>query len=371
LRRRLRFVLLSSSLLVVSGLTGSIVQSDPIGPCGWRRVPSENIDEPGDNLLLGIDGVSSDDVWAVGIQGGNPYSTLVEHWDGTAWTVVPSPSPSDQSSELMAVSAASSSDAWAVGEFFNSQSNTIETLILHWDGVAWTVVPSPSPGSTNNDLLDVVAIDADDAWAVGSMLRPDGALVLHWDGQSWTVADTPDLGESATWYSVAATSSSDVWVAGWAGRPLTMHWDGSTWTVRPTSFPNGTLLGITALPFGDAWVAGHTFPGERTLVEHWDGAAWARLRTPSLGDATNNLFGVDAISPDDVWAAGSYYNSHERGDRPLMLHWDGEQWTATGRRDGPREPSRLADVSAISSTAAWAAGWGPGQDRSLTLQYEC
>jgi hypothetical protein len=149
-----------------------------------------------------------------------------------------------------------------------------------------------------------------------------------------------------------------------------MHWDGSTWTVLPTSKRSGGLFAISALPSGDAWVAGHTTTRERTIVEYWDGTAWARVRTPNVGDASNNLFGMDAISPDDVWAVGTYWNAEEQAHLPLMLHWDGEQWTATGRRDGP-SPSHLSDVAAVSSTDVWAVGWGPSQHRSLTLHYEC
>jgi hypothetical protein len=376
MRRRWLFALLSTLLLGLPGLTGSTAQAggsgeDFPGPCGWRRVPSQNIDQDGDNILFGVAAVSTDDVWAVGRYGLLPYYTLVEHWDGTAWTVVPSPNPSDSSNELQAVSAVSANDVWAVGHFYNDQSRTTETLIVHWDGVAWSVVPSPNPDPTSNVLHDVVAIAPDDAYAVGDTLAfRDGPLILHWDGVSWTEVAVPDLSDGAA-TGVAATSSSDVWVVGWAGRTITMHWDGSTWTVHPTSTQQDSLYGITALSSGDAWVVGHTYALERTLVDHWDGRAWTRQHTPNIGDSSNHLFEVDAISPDDVWAVGNYFNSEEQAHLPLMLHWDGTQWTATGRRHGPRATSQLADVAAISSTDVWAAGWGPGQNRSLTLQYKC
>jgi hypothetical protein len=41
------------------------------------------------------------------------------------------------------------------------------TLIEHWNGSAWTIVPSPNVGSGNNSLAAVAARSANDVWAVG------------------------------------------------------------------------------------------------------------------------------------------------------------------------------------------------------------
>jgi hypothetical protein len=58
---------------------------------------------------------SPTDAWAVGI----PYTntgtkSLIEHWDGTTWTRVPTPNPNSDS-YLSAVAATSPANAWAVG----------------------------------------------------------------------------------------------------------------------------------------------------------------------------------------------------------------------------------------------------------------
>src|SRR6185437_11881171 len=50
-----------------------------------------------DNRLQGVAVLSACDAWAVGFESGdrgdNPDQSLIEHWDGTSWTVVPSPDP--------------------------------------------------------------------------------------------------------------------------------------------------------------------------------------------------------------------------------------------------------------------------------------
>src|SRR6266700_3838040 len=79
---------------------------------------------------------SACDAWAVGFQiGGGTEATLTEHWDGSTWTVVPSPAPGTLSL-LRSVRGTSPSDVWAVGEYSDGSMN--KTLTLHWDGRTWT-----------------------------------------------------------------------------------------------------------------------------------------------------------------------------------------------------------------------------------------
>ena len=63
------------------------------------------------------------------------------HWDGTSWSLIPSPDPGGGdagASQLFAVSAVSPTDVWAVGLYTGDIA--IDTLILHWDGTAWSQV---------------------------------------------------------------------------------------------------------------------------------------------------------------------------------------------------------------------------------------
>src|SRR5437870_1615133 len=54
----------------------------------------------------------------------------------------------------------------------------------------WSVVDSPNPSADgNNDLIAVAARAPDDVWAVGAYHIPDVdmTLVEHWDGATWRV----------------------------------------------------------------------------------------------------------------------------------------------------------------------------------------
>src|SRR6266513_1947902 len=100
-----------------------------------------------------------------------------------------SPNPSATANSLSSVSAVSGSDAWAAGYYTNNTTHAIDTLILHWDGTTWTQVPSPHPSSTQNILRGVSAVSGGDAWAVGwynKTFSIEDPLIVHWNGTAWT-----------------------------------------------------------------------------------------------------------------------------------------------------------------------------------------
>jgi hypothetical protein len=76
-------------------------------------------------------------VWAVGTWNSGTPHTLVEHWNGRAWQIEPSPNLSPYPNQLFGVAALSHADAWAVG-FYTTKAGVRRTLIEHWDGTAWT-----------------------------------------------------------------------------------------------------------------------------------------------------------------------------------------------------------------------------------------
>ena len=135
--------------------------------CGqWSVVPSPNPNVVPSGLS-GVAAVSATNVWAVGyyVNTTGVTQTLTEHWNGTSWSVVKSPSPGS-GDDLRGVAAVSAHDVWAVGSDNNS-NNVFQTLTEQWNGKQWSVVKSPSPGSFNTQLLAVAATSAHDVWAVG------------------------------------------------------------------------------------------------------------------------------------------------------------------------------------------------------------
>lgn len=113
----------------------------------WSRVPAPNA------ALFGVAALSTTNVWAVGNTLLN--GAVVEHWNGTSWKKVTSPNLGNVSA-LVSVSAILPIDIWAAGCFFCGDAGSGQPpLIEHWDGTAWTVNPAPTEfaGVTANAVL--------------------------------------------------------------------------------------------------------------------------------------------------------------------------------------------------------------------------
>jgi hypothetical protein len=302
----------------------------------WRIVSSPNAAlKP--NGLSGVSAISANDVWAVGSSGGAAgpeVNTLAEHWDGARWSIVPTPNPG-LSNVLSGVAAISPADAWAVGHVAGRKTgNWEQALALHWDGRRWSTVATPRLGLQAR-LIAVSAVSADDVWAVGVYRESGGnwkTVTMHWDGTKWVVVPSPNIGAAAnSLSSVVALASNDVWAVGsFSGQTLTLHWDGAKWSVVPSPNVDGAgngLNAVTAVSTADLWAVGisrtqgstggsTTFYTFRTLTMHWDGASWSIVSSPnpsvSVGPTSvfNVLSGAAAVATDDIWAVGYYSNGN-------------------------------------------------------------
>ena len=111
------------------------------------------------------------------------------------WHVVPTPSPSPQANYLSGVTVLGENDAWAVGAWYRLTTSTPGTLVEHWDGSAWSVIPSPNRNEGYNELHSVSSVSPTDIWAVGyyniSSYISEKTLIEHWDGSSWSLVPVP------------------------------------------------------------------------------------------------------------------------------------------------------------------------------------
>jgi hypothetical protein len=322
-------------LLAPLTLAGALIAAAPGGASasacvGWTGVQPPN---PGSsrNFLTGVAVLSPCNAWAVGDYNGTTFEqTLIEHWNGSAWKQVPSPNPGG-GSFLTSVAATSASNAWAVGDYGNGTGS--QTLIEHWNGSTWKQVPSPNPGS-DSFLTGVAATSASNAWAVGRYNNGDPSadqtLIEHWNGTAWTQVPSPNpaLGGNLL-TGVAATSASNAWAVGYgiiamSRQTLIAHWNGTAWKQVPSPNPGGPdndndLNGVVAISASNAWAVGsYTSPlGLSTLTAHWNGTAWAQVPSPNPG-IDNFLAGVAASSATNIWAVGRYV--HGTVFRTLALH---------------------------------------------------
>jgi hypothetical protein len=299
----------------------------------WTLFPVRKLGTGG-NELNGADGVASDDVWAVGAYAAteaDAYKTLVEHWNGSQWQVVASPNAgAGTKNTLTSVDALSRTSAWAVGSYRTLPSpgndSVRKTLIERWDGTSWKIVSSPNPGTLSNSLLGVSAIGPNDVWAVGWKLSDQGldqglrSLILHYDGTAWTEAAVPAVGSGENVLTdISALSANDIWASGYYDdgaqqKTLTLHYDGSGWSSVPSASGGdgvSILHDISATSPSAAWAVGFEYRASLkryvASTQRWNGSNWSAV--PSAISRTNAnesaMYSVAKVPrTSQVWAAG-------------------------------------------------------------------
>jgi hypothetical protein len=318
--------------------------------------------------------LSSTDIWVVGKYGtiDNNYA-MAEHWNGSQWSFVHVPTPNQWNSSLSRISALASNDIWAVGYYsLDELSSAHVPLIEHWDGSSWTVdTYFSSHYGYPSFLTDVVALASNNVWAIGNYGMPDydrgekpTSAIMHWDGTKWTivqkvesvtlgnmVALAPDniwstsLNEKEGYYhwngtqwsfipgKIQATAlsvlpSGDIWTLGTlTNQSIVEHWNGSTWALMPPIeiAQNSQWYDIAALAPDNIWIVGTS--NKLTCIGHWDGTQWSLILSPSPGKFSNQLETIVSVTSQDIWAFGTSRNSNaDAFDQPLFFHWNGIQW---------------------------------------------
>jgi hypothetical protein len=346
-------------VLVIASLTAppGVASPDP-ARCSWTAIPVTGAVRPA--ALDAVDALSPTDVWAAGEQGDHT-KTLVVHWDGIEWSVVPSPNPGLHYNVLTAIDAMSADDVWAVG--WKQGPSNATTLVEHWDGISWSVVPSPNrEGDGVNQLDGVTAVAPDDVWAVG---RGTGrrALLEHWNGTTWAMVGMHHVPGDRALTGAASVSADDVWAVGLymvphqGYHPLFVHWNGARWSqvVGPTI--QGHLNAIEARTREDAWAVGRGSLDPRIITERWDGTAWT---IEPDGPPGAELVDVASRGPNDATSVG--YVEIDGGSviGAIAHHWNGRRWRAQQLPDLQTRNSQLHSITPVpGSDQLWAVGlWG-------------
>ena len=355
----------------VAALAGAsvLIASTASAATGWTVT---SVPQTGNNtILLGASAASSSSAWAVGEQfagaGQAPPPPVSYHWNGSAWSLVATPTLG-VSSSLMAVSASTATDAWAVG-FSILGRHDDGTLMEHWNGTAWSVNSSNVVTGFVAELTGVADLSPTDAWAVG---QGNSAILEHWNGSAWSSVTIPDPDFTpGAGQAISASSATDIWVVGTTVNTTTgatsaeaLHFNGTAWAVVPMQQPGtntATIGAVTDISSTNAWAVGEDIgatsaPGGSTLIEHWNGTSWGIVASPTPG-ADPGLTGVAARGSSDVYAVGSNLPSINGGVvQGLILRWNGSTWSQdTDPTDGTYSPLYAA-ATVPGAANEWAAG---------------
>ncbi|MEA2558418.1 MAG: hypothetical protein QOG88_1956 [Actinomycetota bacterium] len=225
-------------------------------------------------VALAVRGTGSD-LWVVGrnyAEGTGNANPIALHWDGSHWTVVPMALP-PVAAEITVVfndvAVISPTDAWAVG----GSVGLSHVVVEHWDGSSWSLVSAPDPGDAAQ-LLGVTAVTASNVWATGQ--QDSIPLIEHWNGSVWTKVTAPSTSGNGNLFGVAAVSATDLWAVGsqWASPPpnpdtMAARSAGGAWTTVAAPDPvagRSGLVDIAALPTGHVFAAGSIFSSPQTFI---------------------------------------------------------------------------------------------------------
>jgi hypothetical protein len=199
--------------------------------------------------LYGISCASVGDCMAVG--GSSSQTPAASyHWNGT-WTKVPTSSPGAYAT-FYSISCVGANWCMAAGQY-RSGSATL-SLVEVWNGSAWSVISVPQ--RTSSDTIEGVAC-ANPSWcmAVGG-----GGLAnlpaLQWNGSTWTVEPIPSPASAGQWAgqqhvrSVSCPTTSFCVASHYytfptsptsgTAAPLISQFDGSNWSTPEAPRPAGT-----------------------------------------------------------------------------------------------------------------------------------
>lgn len=353
------------SYVVGMGNIRTLVESS--NGSAWAIIPSPN-PISGDDVLKGVSCVGTTFCMAVGWSVANftgLQQTLIESWNGTAWSAVPSPGSSSSGIALDAVSCTSSSDCVAVGSVSN-----VGTLVEAWNGAIWSIVASPDPAGSGASLSGITCTGPTDCIAVGSYSGQSAelqTLVESWNGTVWTIVPSADTGlpdPSNSLSAVTCVSTATCVAVGAAtyylgystgvSQTLVESWNGATWTVVPSRDATGddALSGVSCVSSSDCTAVGSSSSG--TLIESWNGSVWSIAPSPNAGNGASILAGVSCVGSTSCAAVGSTYGTLTGRYQTLSVSWNGASWNLAS---SPNIDVLVQPVVGMASTPTGDGYW--------------
>ena len=298
---------------------------------------------------------------AADLSGSKDGSTASRLWD-----VESTPDVEENIGELSGVSCPGADMCVAVGSSTSSTGNV--TLAESWNGTSWSIQPTPTPpGSTNSAFAGVSCATSNACMAVGvdnSQTGKNAALAEFWNGASWTVQNPiePDKGQTSDSFSgVSCASPLDCTAVGFydtttGTATLAEGWNGTGWSreTTPNSKNRSQLNGVSCVSSDECVAVGQA--GSKTLGELWNGTGWSITKMPKPAQSAPTLSGISCTSLSFCMTVGSYYAIATGQNLALAESWDGAKWSLQNAADPSSDDDYLRAVSCFSPTSCSAAG---------------
>jgi hypothetical protein len=305
--------------------------------------------------------------------------TLAEAWNGTAWSIQSTPNPAGTKlSVLTGVSCITATSCTAVGAYYNSLGTTQLTLVETWNGTAWSIPSTPSPANqVVSTLLSVSCVAGTGFCLSGGYSANTGGTTTglslgYYGPYGWLLVSFPSPSGAATsnLTSVSCSSASVCTATGFSvnsagvDAALAEAWNGATWVIQSVPVPTGatasSFSGVSCSAPNACEAVGNyvnSSGSTLTLAEHWNGTTWSIQATPNpTGATSSSLASVWCVSSSNCTAVG---RSVTTAQIPLAEAWNGTSWTSqTIHAPTGAEGSALSAVSCVAANGfCIAAGY--------------
>jgi hypothetical protein len=317
--------------------------------------------------------------------------TLAERRRDSVWTIEPTPVISGMDfSELSGVSCSGPRSCAAVGYTVTSRSDSVvRALAEQWNGSSWTVEPTPLPAGSDLwvTLAGVSCVGPDFCIAVGGYFKNEDSgeelpLAEQWNGTSWYVLTAPNThaenGSSFTSASCVAPNVCEVTgeydYADIGQAVIAYGYNGSDWVSQRQVNPVGQEFnsdnalsctgGASCMSVG-SWINNAPL----ALAEYWDGSSWSRLSVlRPRGSAPDELNGVSCAGTATCSAVGdSGRNQNDYPTFTLAEEWNGTSWQNIATPNPVAASSSLAAVSCTGPAMCVAVGSSSSRRAGATL----
>ncbi len=360
-----------------SNAAGASTTTAQVSATNWSLMPNtQSVSPSTEAFASSVSCVTSTYCMAVGsgfLFGGAYYAEL---WNGATWSPVTLPSTGGAAPSLAQVSCVSASFCVAVGTT-DLGSSGAATLIEQWNGTAWTIVPG-TPAATTALLGGVACTSTTYCLAVGltaTSSTSDQLLSEQWNGTTWTESSLPALpsGTVVEPLSVSCGSPSSCMAVGLSGPEMggggavqawSASWNGTSWTypVVPSGSGGTTYLAdVSCAGMSYCMAVGFFEPtakldSEINVVVTWNGSSWSPAAPGPTTAPGNILDGVSCFSATSCTAVGANALGGSSAS-PQVQTWNGASWSSQSTPAAPGAPeSLLGGVDCMTNWSCVAVG---------------
>jgi hypothetical protein len=366
----------------------------------WKIVPSQDSSSTQKNAMTAVSCPTGKTGFCMAVGGYYTPAKLTEiqKWNGTAWAIVSSPNATGSTvtgNYLNGVSCVSATFCVAAGYYTQNGGLPDQSLIEQWNGTAWTVVSSANVASVSNDLNAVSCSSPTFCIAAGETVNSsflEQTLTDKWNGTTWTVVPSADTGTALSnfLWGVSCTGGSSCMADGYyddaSGNQLTLieRWKGTSFAVMPSPNPSTTFSPASdslwsvscvkkvkfCMAAGDYTISGNV---KQTLIEEWTGTTWTIVASPNTSTTQDNgLYSGVSCASTTFCMDATFCCDNTSFDQTLVLQWTGS-WTIVPSPDTSTSVNnRLQAASCPTVTFCFAAGQygSPASSQNLVERWK-